>query len=81
MAAGRPYLLIYDWACGQVVSLAELSDPAAHAEAEAAHAGDAAIEVSVLYAESVEQLRRDAINSRRGRTSSSAFPASARPRR
>ena len=64
----HPFLLVYDWACGQVVTLAELPGPAAHAEAERAHAGDDSIEVAVVYGDSLETLRRDAVDRRRGRT-------------
>ena len=69
LLTGRhPFLLVYDWACGQVETLAELSGPAALAEAERAHAGDDSIEVTIVYGESLVDLRRSAVDRRRGRT-------------
>ena len=50
----RPYLIVYDWACGQVVLAEELSDAEAHVGAESAHADDDSIEVAVVFAESLE---------------------------
>jgi hypothetical protein len=52
----RPYLVVYDWACGQLMSLTAMSsDDAARLqrdEVAAAYADDASIEVSVVHAES-----------------------------
>jgi len=56
----RPYLVVYDWACGQLMSLTVMSsDAAAHLqrdEVASAYADDASIEVSVVHAPS-----RDAV--------------------
>ena len=53
------FLLIYDWACGQVVTLAEVEgDPeAARSAAAWAHADDPSIEVRLVSAD----FREDAL--------------------
>ena len=64
----RPFLLVYDWACGQLVSLTELPDPATAAAAEREHADDESTEVSVVYGSSLDEVRREAVERRSGRT-------------
>ena len=60
MSAERSFLVVYDWACGQLVSVEELRDDgdAASRRAEAAYAGDDSIEVAVARAGSFDELRR-----------------------
>jgi hypothetical protein len=62
----RPYLVVYDWACGQLMSVTAMSsDDAAHLqrdEVASAYAEDASIEVSVVHATSP-----DAVLNGRGR--------------
>ncbi len=57
----RAYLVVYDWACGQLVSTAAFASPEAadaqRAEVAAAYADDDAIEVAVVLAESAEAAR------------------------
>jgi hypothetical protein len=52
----RPYLLVYDWACGQVMSVVAMSSDDAAAfqrgEVASAYADDPSIEVTVVHAES-----------------------------
>jgi hypothetical protein len=61
----RPYLVIYDWACGQLMSVTAMSsDDAARIqrdEVASAYADDASIEVSVVHASSPDA----ALNGRR----------------
>ena len=63
--ATRPYLLVWDWACGQLMSLTAMSsDDAARLqrdEVASAYADDASIEVSVVHAASPDA----ALNGRR----------------
>jgi hypothetical protein len=55
------FLLIYDWACGQLVSLSEVDgDPEAACSAAAwAHADDPSIEVRLVRADSRADVLRD----------------------
>ena len=62
MADGtRPYLLVYDWACGQEMALTAMpSDAAARLqrdEVASAYAEDASIEVTVVHATSPDAVR------------------------
>ena len=61
----RPYLLVWDWACGQLMSLTAMSsDDSAKLqrdEVASAYADDASIEVSVVHAPSPDA----ALNGRR----------------
>jgi hypothetical protein len=54
--ATRPYLLVWDWACGQLMALTAMPDDDAarlqRDEVASAYADDASIEVSVVHAES-----------------------------
>ena len=63
--ATRPYLLVWDWACGQLMSLTAMpSDDSAQLqrdEVASAYADDASIEVSVVHAASADA----ALNGRR----------------
>jgi hypothetical protein len=58
----RPYLVVYDWACGQLMSLTAMSSDASAAlqrdEVASAYADDASIEVSVVHAASHADVRR-----------------------
>ena len=64
--SARPFLIVYDWACGQVVLAEELSDAEAHVAAESAHEDDDSIEVAVVYADSLDAAL---VSSRRERSS------------
>jgi hypothetical protein len=59
-ADSRPYLVVYDWACGQLMSVTAMSsDDAARVqrdEVASAYADDASIEVSVVHAESPDAI-------------------------
>jgi hypothetical protein len=56
----RPYLVVYDWACGQLMSVTAMSsDDAAwrqRDEVASAYADDASIEVSVVHAASPDAV-------------------------
>lgn len=57
----RPYLLVYDWACGQEMALTAMADDRAarlqRDEVASAYAEDASIEVSVVHAPSPDAVR------------------------
>ena len=59
--ATRPYLLVYDWACGQEMALTPMPSDAAAAvqrdEVASAYAEDASIEVTVVHAASADAVR------------------------
>lgn len=59
--ATRPYLLVYDWACGQEMSLTPMSSEQSarlqRDEVASAYAEDASIEVSVVHAASPDAVR------------------------
>jgi hypothetical protein len=63
--ATRPYLLVWDWACGQLMSLTAMSSDAAallqRDEVASAYADDPSVEVSVVRAASPDA----ALNARR----------------
>jgi hypothetical protein len=57
----RPYLLVYDWACGQEMALTAMSSDAAarvqRDEVASAYAEDLSIEVTVVHAASPDAVR------------------------
>jgi hypothetical protein len=62
MKQERAYLVVYDWACGQLMSMTEFASveaaEAQRREVAAAYEDDASIEVSVVLGDSAEAARR-----------------------
>ncbi len=63
-----PFLLVYDWACGQVVSVEALPDGdrggAQRVVTEVGYADDDSIDVTVVEAGSAEEARRAYLDSK-----------------